>query len=587
MALRPTSQQTRETGRAAAEIAAALLVVAFGLWLRLDGLDWDAFAGLHPDERHMVFTVTDALIRMAEADLSGLALWFDTAASPLNPRADGAFYVYGDLPHNAATLLAWWTGTGDWDGLLALGRSLTAGTDGLTVLLAWRLGRLWGRSAWSGLAAAAFYAGLPVAVQTAHFFTVDPFLALFCAVTLAGLSGAVAEGRGWGMAGVGMGCALACKISALAFGPLLFVAGGLAMRAGRGIWRTLGHMALAALVALVTFRLASPFSFDGLLPDERYVTALMQLDAMAGDWPGAPPNWSWVGRMPVLFPLRDLVLFGYAPGIFAALLLVRWRKLDPSAILGIAAALLVLGPMLVHGAPAMRYALPAGAAMAGLAGLAAARAGTARAAAATACLAVTLVMGDAVRRMLVLPHTRIEASLWIWQNVPKGGLIVNETAWDEGLPVILRLPGETERTWPFGEHGFAAGMLELTDPPSPEKARRMAGLLASADLIVESSARMSGSIPRLGGHRPVAEAYYRLRDAGELCIDEVAGFRRGLPVLGLFEIDDSFAQELWTVYDHPTVRLFRPLPCADRAGIEARLMEALPPEAIPLETPPR
>lgn len=541
--------------------AAGLAIMALGTWFRLDAVDWDSFAGLHPDERFLIFQVSAALAGLEETSLGPLALWFDTAASPLNPRNHTGFYVYGELPHLVLVLTAEATGTEGWENLLALGRGLAGLADALTILAAFLIGARWGGTGWHGVAAAAFYAGLPVAVQGAHFFTVDPFLGFFVAVTLAGLS---AGGRaGWAVAGVAFGLALACKISALAILPVFLVA---AWPTG---WAGIGRLFLAALTALLALRLGSPFSFEGLLPDPRYLDDLRQLAGMAGHWPGSPPNWSWVGRTPVLYPLRDLVLFGFAPGLALALALgiLRVRR---SAWIGVAALVVVLGPMLVHAAPAMRYALPAGAAAAGLAALARPRWLL------IPCLAVTLTMGDAVRRMLALPHPRVAASHWIWANLPPGSLIVNETAWDEGLPAVVALPGETGRRWPFTAGGFEGAVLELTDAPSPEKVRRMADLLARADLLVESSRRMSGTIPRLGGHRPVAEEFYRLRDTGALCYEEVAGFRRGLPVLGLFEIDDSFAQEIWTVYDHPEVRLFRRLPCFDRVEVEAALMRALP-----------
>lgn len=541
-------------------VLAALLVLAFGAWLRLDALDWDGLAGLQPDERFLIFRVTDSLNALRGSDMPLWQLWFDSAGSPLNPRNHDAFYVYGDLPHLLMVTAAWASGAEGWEQPLLLARSLSAAADTLTILAAFLLGARWGGNAWCGTAAAFFYACLPLAVQGAHFFTVDPFLTLFAAVTLAGLSHG---GRGgWAAGGIGFGLALACKISALALAPLFLLA---AFLHGR---RALPHLALAILAGAATLRLASPFLFDGpVMPDPRFTAALGQLAAMAADWPGAPPQWSWVDRTPVLPPLRDLALLGIAPGAVIALLM-GLRRIRATAWLGVATALVVLGPMFAHAAPAIRYALPAGPAIAGLAGLAVL-------ARPRWLLAVALVasglMSDGVRRMLALPHTRIEASLWIWAHLPPGALIVNETAWDEGLPVPVALPGDTARRWPFTDAGFRGATLELTDPPGSEKAARIAALLATADLLVESSARMSATIPRIPAHRPIAAAFYRLRDSGNLCYEEVARFTRGIPILGLFEINDSWAQEPWTVYDHPTVRLFRRLPCFDEAAIEAAL----------------
>lgn len=545
---------------------AALAALAFGAWLRLSAPGWDGLAALQPDERFLLFRVSDALRGLEASELSLWRLWFDAAASPLNPRNHDPFYVYGDLPHLLLVTAARLTGTAGWDDLMLLGRSLAGTADALAILAVFLAAARWG-GGWCGAAGAFLYAALPIAVQGAHFFTVDPFLAAFAALMLAGLA---TGGRGgWLAAGAGLGFALACKVSALALAPLFLLA---AFREGRRGWRGLLLGGLAAALAL---RLGAPFHFEGLAaPDPRVLAGWRQLAAMVADFPGAPPQWSWVDRTPVLYPLRDLVLIGFAPGLVLALALglSRLRRGDHGgAWLGAAMLALTLGPMLLHAAPVLRYALPAAPAAAALGGLAV----LARPRwLVIVALVLAGLMGDGVRRLMALPHPRIEASLWIRAHVPEGALIVNETPWDEALPVPVPAPGGNRLWWTFAPAPCQDGHLGLTDPPGPAKAACIARLLAEADLLVESSARMSATIPRVAAHRPMSMAYYRLRDSGALCYEEVARFGHGIPILGLVEIPDAWVQESWSVYTHPTVRLFRRLPCYDAAAVERALLEA-------------
>src|SRR4029453_8544094 len=112
----------------------------------------------------------------------------------LNPYNVGhGSFVYGTLP----VLLAHWTGklvgkTGD-HGAFLVGRVLSAIFDLVSVWLVYRIARrLAGRR--TALAAAAFLAGSPMAIQLSHFWTVDTFLATFSTAALLG-AGRLAQGR--------------------------------------------------------------------------------------------------------------------------------------------------------------------------------------------------------------------------------------------------------------------------------------------------------------------------------------------------------------------------------------------------------
>ena len=147
---------------------------------------------------------------------------------------------------------------------------------------------------------------------------------------------------------------------------------------------------------------------------------------------------------------------------------------------------------------------------------------------------------------------------------------VNESSWDDGLP--LRMDGYD----PYG--GIYPGGLnfEMYWDDNQEKYDRFVSNLDQSDYILISSSRQWGSTTRVPERYPLTTEYYR-RLAG--CPDDQAiewcynvaqpGMFRGdlgfelvkvfqsNPTLGNFEINDQFAEEAFTVYDHPKVLIFK------------------------------
>ena len=160
------------------------------------------------------------------------------------------------------------------------------------------------------------------------------------------------------------------------------------------------------------------------------------------------------------------------------------------------------------------------------------------------------------------PHTAVRASQWINENAPKGALILKEH-WEESLP---GLEGYTLRELPMYERDDAA------------KFQQVARDLAEADYLVFFSNRLYGTLPRLPELYPVSKEYYRLLFSGELGY-ELVDLQASYPKLfGVSLVDDTFsrpgvpepamagslggpkrpldlgfADESFTVYDHPKV----------------------------------
>ena len=152
----------------------------------------------------------------------------------------------------------------------------------------------------------------------------------------------------------------------------------------------------------------------------------------------------------------------------------------------------------------------------------------------------------------------------------EGAALANEGAWDDGLPV--RLDG-------YDGYGgiYPSGLnFDMYEDDNPDKLARYINILDQADYILISSNRQWGSLPRLPERFPMNIEYFRNllgcpRDRtiewcynvarpgdfqGKLGFDLVKVFQSN-PTLGPLSINDQFAEEAFTVYDHPKVFVFK------------------------------
>ncbi len=248
-------------------------------------------------------------------------------------------------------------------GLLTLvGRLMSALADTLTVLVVYLLGRrLLG---WRvGLLAAVLATFTALHIQQAHYFTVDATANLFVVLAAYFAVGAlqppvttpqtVARAGNLALAGLMAGLALASKISTWPIGLLILLCAFLMLqRAKADPWRATAAAAagvvLAGVCAFGAFRIAQPYAFVGNSATEAALTAqscfglaegalraacqvgaglpsplreiftpsarwLQQLQLAQGFVNGtidAPFGIQWAHRMPIVFPLVNIVFWG-------------------------------------------------------------------------------------------------------------------------------------------------------------------------------------------------------------------------------------------------------------------------------------
>ena len=255
-------------------------------------------------------------------------------------------------------------------------------------------------------------------------------------------------------------------------------------------------------------------------------------------------------------------------------------RLDVILLAWVAPYFIIMGALDVK---FMRYMLPitpflaifaAGAvvdARAALSRLRGAVGATARAAALAvgiAILCATALYALAYARIYSAPHPAVRAAEWVRDNLPERSLILKEH-WDEALPSLYE---------------YETRELPMYDPDTQGKMDALARDLSEADALIVYSNRLYGTTPRLPERYPLTRAYYGMLFDRQLGYEPAARFtsypnlygvsltnetfeRPGLPE-PRFPVEDGiappaalpislgYADESFTVYDHPKVMIF-------------------------------
>ena len=461
----------------------------------------------------------------------------------------------------------------------------------ISVLLTFLLGRrLYGEKV--GLLAALLLGFAALPIQQAHFFTVDAFADTFVVLgsVVRGLdlrARAHAQlrrvrsraGRGDGVqaqpaaAGLDRG-GRGDRRPARARSPRGTgrAAVGWSPRSPISRWR--------ASSSFVVFRLLQPYAFAGpgifgLSINPAWWANMQEIRESMSGARDMPPGHQWTDRLPIWFPWRNIVVWGlgtplglaawigWAVAGFELIRRKRYVHLVPWTWV-----LILFGQQGMQWVKSLRYFLPIYPALALFAALLVvetgrrlrrdAAAGAAGAPpvpawrrwAATA-LAVIVVGGAAAwawafTSIYRRPHSRIDASEWIYDNVPPGAAIGFEV-WDDPLP--LRTGGRDAGSIYRGVelHNYAED--------DPEKLDLTLDALSRTNVMVLSSNRLYDSIPRLPMRYPMMVRYYQHLFAGDLGFKRVAEFT-SYPRLFGFDFPDQKAEEAWSVYDHPRVQIF-------------------------------
>lgn len=571
---------------------------------RLSGINWDANQHLHPDERFLT------MVANGISWPKTIGEYFDTSRSSLNPHNRGFyFYVYGTFPLFLVKAIAEVLGRGDYNNLTLIGRAVSGLFDLGTTVLVFLITKQIVKSKaqmtnvksgsklkfchldlgfWISPYVSMFlYGAMVLPIQLSHFFTVDPYLTFFLTLSFYLLIDLLVTcsrptGSRVTLLGLSFGLAVASKISALLFLPVIGVAWLFAIRRNNRTRLFISGLLFLAIFYF-TLRLAQPYLFaTGNLLNPTLNPAVLSnwKELKSFDNPSNlfPPAVQWIGTAPLL-PFVQMVFFGMglpmAIIIVASLVWLLTQIRQTKLFLFLFWIFLFLVYQSLQFAKPMRYFSPIYPMLAIAAGVFAGH---------SLCwikkksphwiIGLLLLWPLAFLSIYLRPNTRVAASQWIFQNISKGSTLAVEH-WDDPLPLCL--PQQ-----PCSQYTILT--LPVFDPETPAKWQAINQILETADYLILTSNRGYGAIQREKYRFPETNAHYRNLFSGRsefafviqftsrptipipflrICLP-VPGFSYGItadtmrdcPSNGVSFIDD-YSDETFTVYDHPKVLIFK------------------------------
>jgi hypothetical protein len=608
-----------------------LVIIAIAAYFRLHGVNWDQGQHLHPDERFL--TMVSNAISWPESYWE----YLNTDTSPLNPQNRGHnFFVYGTFPIFFTKLIAEFFDKGDYSNLTIVGRQLSAlfdlGTVILVYLIAYEIAENGKRKTENKtkellflhashftlrafpLLAMFFYACAVLSIQLSHFYAVDTYLTFFIALSFYFLIKIIRHSKYIltfsVLLGISFGLAVASKISAVYFSPIILVG------YFYSLWKSGNkkvypfYLFVFAFFAYFTIRFAQPYLFSNpnlfdITLNPKILDNWKQLESFNDKSGFFPPAVQWINTKPFIFPLKNLLFWGLGLplGSLAIISVIfflyyylkltirkKWERIfhysEVIIFLGLFWSVFLFIYQGRQFVKALRYFFPIYPFLSILSAVFFIN------------IYIRLTKKGKFYKLLLLSvicyllfviiyplsfmsiysrlHSRVQASIWMYQNIPSGSIISAEH-WDDGLPMSLPIPGFIHEKYPHLE-------FPLYGVDTKEKWLDMTNKLQKVDYIVLTSNRLYGSIMSVPEKYPITYKFYQLLFEGKLGFEKIAEFtsRPNLPLpflklcltppfarygivakytqeclqTGISFVDD-YADETFTVYDHPKVIIFK------------------------------
>lgn len=552
------------------KILITLAIILLAFFFRFNNLDWDENFHLHPDERFL--TMVGTAMKLP----SSINQYFDQKTSLMNPTNIGyPFFVYGRFPLIMTKYLASVYKMDNYNDFTILGRQLSAFFDIIIIFFIIKTVELLEKKHklsssikyWSGF----FYAITVLPVQLSHFFAVDTFLNFFMFGSFYFALRADHDRplQNTIISSIFFGLALSCKVTALFIIPLnlFFIIKTVFVRR-QSFAKVVVLFFLYFILAYFTLRLADPYLFKNLnlfdpTISKVFVENIKSLQNMSiksmDNW--FPPMVQWLNKNTIQHSLVNNIVFGlgipYVILMFIGMIKVILLFLRKRASVSIFIILTwVLGFFIyqsIQVTPTLRYFIIIYSFLAIFAGI-----------------GIDIILNRFRQNRFILntlyfilcvflliwplmfssiyfnKNSRVEASEWIYKNLPDGSYILSE-AWDDGLPLpIINNNGKR----------FSGEQLSVFDPDTPEKWQKINSMLDNADYYILSSNRGWGSIPTVPKKYPLMSKFYNeLLENKNSDYEKIKEFKPYY--YSFFELPNNLVDESFTVYDHPTVLIYK------------------------------
>ncbi len=541
------------------------LIILFGLFIRLIGINWDQGQHLHPDERFLTMVLTD--IKMP----TSLPEYLNPQISPINPyNHNFPFFVYGSLPINLIKLVGETLNLTSYDQIYLVGRVVTILLDvAIIFLIFWVCHHIFNNK--TGVIASFFYSISVLPIQLSHFYTVDPFLNFFVFLSFYFLI-LLANRRHTFLKvfllSFSFGAALACKISAVYFGPIILIYFIFLFKKNLRFFFSYGL--IFTIFTLLSFRFNQPQAFStgsflNWTPNSQFINNLQELKSFNNN-PYYPPSIQWLKTTPIITPFKNITLWGlgiplslfFIGSLTFSIHFLFKNKIKKNFNLFIITFWIIF-LFIIQGSQfvtTLRYFLFIFPFISIL----------------SAFLINYLInkyhflqnknfIFIFILVLLVYPlsfisiflknHSRVTASNWIYQNIPSGSVIATEY-WDDTLPLSI---GNNL------SYQYQYQSLHVADIEDENKIDTLKNQIENSDYIILSSNRFYLPIPQNAEIFPNTAKYYQSLFDGSLGFQKVAEFS-SYPCFPptnkpLFCLNDTSSEEAFTVYDHPKVLIFK------------------------------
>ena len=487
-------------------------------------------------------------------------------------------------------------GRTEYEHLTLLGRVVAASADTFTIMLVYLLGRQIG-----GLRVAllsAVFTMLSVQhIQQAHFGTFDSILTTCISASLFGLVRYLKTGQRQDIivAGSLIGLAVGAKFSAImlvipAATAVVWSCGG-HYRGRDKTRRAVEHGLLLVFSGLLVFSFTNPFS---LIEWREFFGSIARQSAMVRgltDWPFVA---QYRGTLPYIYQIgqQGRWLLGWPLTVVAyggmGWCLWGWMQHLRRRVYGVKTGqysvlfswlipyLVVTGAFVVKFPRYMLPALPVLFVFAGV-GLCDAMRLWPRFGAALSAFALVPTGAYALAFVQVyrVNHPWVAVSDAVYSVVPENARILLEK-WDHPLPLDQVIDGRRLSRRIYDQQVFDP----VARPDDEQKLKQILDLVSTSDFIIVASNRNYGPVGMLSEIYPLTNAYYQALFDGELGYELVlsatrfpklgnVGLRsdpfwqagmswpRGLEPISGEDLMPGYADESFTVYDHPLVLVYR------------------------------
>lgn len=535
------------------------VIILIGAYFRFYNLNWDQGNHLHPDER-MITMVTDKITLE-------------------NPNPD--FFAYGSFPIYLLKATGIFAGLFDpqfstYQSINLVGRFLSTLFDLGTLIVLFFLGKkLFNKNV--GLLSAFFYAIAVLPIQLSHFYAVDTPLTFFILSTLYFLVLYTEKNNSKFLilTSISFGLALATKTSAVPLIVPIALAIFFKTSSFKNFILNYYRLILILVGACFVFFIAEPYA---LLDFQNFWQQILAQQEMTKSAFTFPYTLQYVGKIPYLYEIQNIFFWGLGPVLatlsflgvifftFHSILSLRSDNCRRSNLILLTffwLYFLVVGHFAIG---FMRYMLPLYPLL---------------------CLFAALFFQQLfnylikhfnkltpilhttyyilIASLLIWPlsfisiysqpNTRVSASEWIYQNIPKGSFIAREH-WDDGLPLA------NSSNYQFLD-------LPMYDSDNdPLKWERINQVLQNTDYIIIASNRLYTPLQKMINcpNLPIDRCYTKTADYYQKLFSEQLGFKKVaefsvIPSLEFriwnLEFHDEVADESFTVYDHPKVMIFK------------------------------